>query len=75
MDFCEATDALFVSIGHAELANQLGVSVQAIRQARSNAASASYRDPPKRWQEAVIRLAEVQALHYRKLIDELRDGL
>lgn len=72
MDFKQATDVLFENLSHAALAEELGVSVAAIRQARLSDAAVAYRSPPKGWKAAVIKLAEQRIEHYQALIDRLR---
>ncbi len=72
MNFKEATDGLFDRISHDELANALGVSVASIRQARLSPDAKAYRQPPDRWQAAVIRLARKRVAHYNRLADSLR---
>ena len=75
MEFREATDGLFESLDHENLADRLGVSVALIRQARLRHESSGHRSPPKDWRYAVIRLAEERVAHYRKLIGRIRtDG-
>lgn len=72
MDFKKATDALFQGVNQKELASSLGVSLPAIRQARLVKAAKAHRSPPQEWRRAVIRLAEEQVWHYRKLIEALQ---
>jgi hypothetical protein len=72
MNFKEATDTLFGRIDHSALAKALGVSVASIRQARLSHSAKAYRDSPKDWQYAVIRLAEQQIMRYRQLIEQVR---
>jgi hypothetical protein len=72
MNFREATDSLCVKVDHEDLATALGVSVQAIRQARLYPEAHSHRSPPEDWEHAVIRLAEERVWHYRQLIEKLR---
>ena len=72
MNFKEATDGLFNRVDHDELAELLGVSVASIRQARLAATAKAYRNPPDKWEEAVIRLAEKRVFHYRQLIEQIR---
>jgi hypothetical protein len=72
MNFKEATDGLFDRVSHEELAEALGVSVASIRQARLSPSAKAYREPPKDWERAVIRLAEKRVWHCRKLIDQVR---
>jgi hypothetical protein len=75
MDFKEATDSLFDRLDHSDLAASLGVSVASIRQARLGRDAKAHREPPARWRDAAITLAERQAQHYQRLVEELRaDG-
>ncbi len=71
MDFRKATDDLFDRVAHEDLAKALGVSVATIRQARLKPSAEAHRNPPNDWKTAVIRLAEMRAAHYRKLIELL----
>lgn len=71
MDFKQATDAICDAPDHKAVSQALGVSVQAVRQARMSDGVAK-REPPKEWRYALIRLAEQQIMHYRKLIEQLR---
>jgi DNA-binding GntR family transcriptional regulator len=73
MDFKEATDSLFDRISHEELAEALGVSVASIRQARLPETAKAYRNPPPGWQDKVIRLSERRIMHFRQLIDHIRN--
>lgn len=72
MDFKAATDVLFARVDHETLAKRLGVSVATIRQARLRPEAGGHRAPPNKWREAVIRIAESQIMHYRKLIEQVR---
>jgi hypothetical protein len=73
MDFKEATDKLFQGLTQKDLANSLDVSLPAIRQARLSGEAKAHRSPPRGWRCAVIRLAEEQVWHYRKLIESLQN--
>lgn len=75
MDFRKATDALFMRVGHEDLAKALSVSVALIRQARLGSSAEAHRSPPEDWKKAVLSLAETQELHYRRLAKRLRDEL
>lgn len=75
MEFREATDELFTRISHEQLAETLGVSVAAVRQARLAPSANAHRTPPKDWRFAVIRLAEQQIMRNRELIENVRRGL
>jgi hypothetical protein len=72
MTFREATDSLCAKLEHKDLATMLGLSVQAIRQARLCSDAAGRRPAPEDWAHAVIRLAEERVLFYRQLIEQLR---
>jgi hypothetical protein len=72
MDFKKATDTLFARVDHQDLAERLGVSVATIRQARLQPKANAHRTAPEKWRDAVIRIAEVQIMRYRKLIEDVR---
>ena len=72
MEFREATDELLSKVDHEQLADMLGVSVAAIRQARLVPSAKAHRPPPKNWRFAVIRLAEKQIMRNRELIENVR---
>jgi hypothetical protein len=72
MDFREAVDALCEPLDHKKVAEALGVSLQAVRQARMAEQSSAFRAAPKHWKDMVIRLAERRIMHYRQLIDRIR---
>ena len=57
-DFRKATDELFQTVSHEELAKALDCSVAAIRQARLDDTAKAHRKPPEGWQKAVAKLAE-----------------
>jgi hypothetical protein len=71
MDFKKATDVLLSRVTHEALANELGVSVPAIRQARLSTSAQAYRTPPRDWERAVKALAQRQITQYQKLIAQL----
>jgi hypothetical protein len=72
MDFRKATDELFDRIRHADLAKTMNVSVAAVRQARLNRTAKAYREPPKGWEKAIIRLAQERISQNRKLVGGLK---
>ncbi len=72
MTFKEATDELLKRLDHAELAEAMGVSVASIRQARLVREANAYREPPRDWRYAVIRLSERRIMECRNLIEALR---
>jgi hypothetical protein len=71
MNFRNATDSLFDTVSHADLAKALGVSVPSIRQARLAEGSKARRSPPDGWERAVISLAERRIRRYQMLIGRL----
>ena len=71
MNFRKATDALLESVTLQDLADAVGVSLQAIRQARAAEGSAAYRRPPDRWEPAVAKLARSAASRLSKLAERL----
>jgi hypothetical protein len=73
MDFKKATDSLFAGVAHKDLADELGVSIPTIRQARLGVKARSYRTPPKGWERAVIDLAENRIRYYHELIGALKN--
>jgi hypothetical protein len=75
MNFKKATDGLLDRISHEQLAEALGVSVASIRQARLSESAKAHRQPPAEWEQAVIRLAQKRALHYKLLVEALEDKL
>jgi hypothetical protein len=60
MNFKQATDALLESITLEDLAKVMGVSVQALRQARTVEESMAYRTPPEGWERAVAELSLIR---------------
>lgn len=67
MDFKTATDRLFRTVTHAELAERLGCSVATIRQARLDPRANAHRSPPAGWQDVVRELARERALDFSDL--------
>jgi hypothetical protein len=74
MNFKEATDALFERVTHDDLADELSVSVPAIRQARLAQRANAYRTPPPGWEKAVGALAKKRIRKLEDLIRALRVG-
>ena len=70
--FRAATDELFASISHDELAKALGVSVATVRQARLDPAAKARRSPPDGWENAVRRLAQDRAARLGRLAGRLK---
>ncbi len=71
MNFQKSTDHLLERITLEDLAEELGVSVQAIRQARASDQSSAHRAPPSGWASAVRVLANNRIKRLQSLIDSL----
>ena len=71
MNFKQATDALLESVTLENLAKEMGVSVQSLRQARAAEGSTSFRSPPPNWENAVAKLAAAQARKFQRLLERL----
>jgi len=74
VDYKEATDRLLQRITTADLANELGVSQNAIARARLDPATRDFRPPPAGWQAAIARLASERASRLLKLKEALDSG-
>ncbi|HEY0463844.1 MAG TPA: hypothetical protein VGC79_06530 [Polyangiaceae bacterium] len=72
MNFRKATDELLASVTLQDIANELGVSLQAVRQARSNEGSTAFRPPPEGWENAVKKLAETRGAKLRRFAERLK---
>lgn len=72
MNFNAATDILFAHARQEELAEELGISIASIRQARLRTDAKGYRTPPVGWEAAVIKLAEQHAKQLAGLAEKLR---
>jgi hypothetical protein len=71
MDFKTATDRLTTCVGHAEIADAAGVSVQSVRQARLDPNNPNYRPAPSGWQRALARIAKQRSKELKALAEEL----
>lgn len=58
MDYKEATDLLFTRITAADLADELGVSQNAVARARLNPDTRDYRPPPTNWESGAVKLVD-----------------
>lgn len=74
MDFKVATDRLTDRVSHEELAETLGVSVAAIRQARLSPEANAHRQPPPGWEKGVAQLARARSSELAVLADVLETG-
>jgi transcriptional regulator with XRE-family HTH domain len=74
MNFQKSTDRLLERITLEDLADELGVSVQAIRQARTSNQSSAHRAPPSGWASAIRVLANNRMKGLHILIDSLPLG-
>jgi hypothetical protein len=67
LDFKSATDLLADAPTHHDNAQEIGVSMQTVRQARMEAESWRSRPPPGGWEKAIARLARQRAKELVKL--------
>ncbi len=74
MNFRRATDELLATVTLQDVANELGISLQSVRQARSSEASTAFRPPPEGWENAVQRLAETRGSKLLRLSERLKEG-
>lgn len=72
MNFRKATDELLAGVTLEDLADALGKSVQAIRQARTDEESTAHRTPPVGWEGGVKRLAVQRARQLARLAKALK---
>jgi hypothetical protein len=75
MDFKTATDVLFSTTTHDDLARAVGVSVASIRQARLDPEAKAHRAPPRGWEDAIAQIARERIKRYQALIVELEGEL
>jgi hypothetical protein len=68
IDFRAATDHLLAKISPRELADEIGCSLQTIRQARLDKDMAGHRLPPPGWERAVKKLAQRQTARLQELL-------
>lgn len=71
VDFRTATDRAAPCVGHQELADELGVSVQSIRAARLDPGSPNFRNAPGGWQRALAKLLRRHSRDHTALAEEL----
>jgi len=70
-DFRGVMDELTAKIGAEDMAAELGVSLQRVKQARLGEDSAGRRPPPDGWERAARKLAQRQAAYFQRLADRL----
>ena len=73
VDYKGATDRLFERITAADLAEEIGVSQNAIARARLDPTTREFRPPPAGWVAAVARLAGERAAELLTLQQELEE--
>lgn len=73
MDYRKATDRLFERITAADLAEEIGVSQNAVARARLDPFTRDYRPPPAGWQAAVSELAAKRAEELLALKREIEE--
>ena len=71
MDFIQATGLLKRPLRDDEIAEQTGVSVQTIRQARLDPGNPNHRPAPAGWEGAVARLARERSKQLAELAEEI----
>ena len=71
MNFREATDILCEAVKHADVAEAVERSEQAVRQARLPADHTGHRSPPPGWEAAVAALARERANSLLQLAKKL----
>lgn len=72
MTFNEATDELLAGgVTLSDIANALGASYAAVKQARLAPANPSYRKPPERWAPLLAKLAYDRGRSLKNLADRL----
>jgi hypothetical protein len=71
LDFREATEALFDRVRVEDLAGELHVAPQTIKQARLSEEANGRRSPPQGWQAAAAKLAKKRAEQLRRLAEKL----
>jgi len=74
MTFEEASEQLKRCPTDEDLAGELGVGVQSIRQARLDETSPSYRSPPGSWPAGIARLARARAAQLLELAEHLESA-
>lgn len=72
--FQAVTDDLFAKLGADDLAQEIGCSLGAVKQARMDPSSHSYRQPPPGWEKAARKLALAQAERFAKLAAQLKEA-
>lgn len=72
MNFKKATDELIASVTLEDLADVLGVSVQAVRQARAAQESSGHRPPPEGWELGVKMAAERRIRELKGLVKYMK---
>lgn len=71
MDFKKVTDELCSAVTHQDLADAMGTSVAAIRQARLSRKATAYRNPPAGWEKVALTLAKKRRDHFARLAEKL----
>lgn len=71
MTFAGATEELKRCPTDEDIAREIGVGVQSVRQARLDESSPSYRSPPSGWPAAIATLARDRAAKLLKLAERL----
>lgn len=70
-DFRAVMDELGAKIGAEEMAAELGVSLQRVKQARLEEGNPGRRPAPEGWEKAASKLAKRQAARFQRLAESL----
>jgi hypothetical protein len=70
-DFRAVMAELGTKVGAEDMAGELGVGLQRVKQARLGEGSPGWRPAPEGWERAARRLAQRQAAYFQKLADKL----
>ena len=73
-DFRDVTDDLFSKVGAEDMATELNCSVGAVKQARMDPSSRSYRSPPSGWEKAALKMARERIAFFTALAKKLGQG-
>lgn len=73
MNFRKCTDTLLEKITLDDMAKEMGVSVQSLRQARAEPHSTAYRSPPQGWEPAARALARKRIKSLEKVLKAMDD--
>ena len=70
-NFRDVTDDLFSKVGAEDMATEMGCSVGAVKQARLDPSSPSYRSPPPGWETSALKMAKDRIAFFTALAKRL----